>query len=71
MFIPISFNCQIEEGLLQEQEYFVSAFMQRAQFFKALSSSQELVNLSSKLPGEVEQDYLQFTDVEAKHRWIK
>ena len=71
MFIPISFNCQIEEGLLQEQEYFVSAFMQRAQFFKALSSSQELVNLSSKLPGEVEQDYLQFSDVEAKHRWIK
>lgn len=44
--------------------------MQRAQFVKVLSSSQELTNLSSRLPGEVE-DYLQFIVVEAKHRWIK
>lgn len=71
MFKPISFSCQIEEGLLQELKFFVSACMQRAQFVKVLSSSQELTNLSSKLPGEVEKDYLQFTDVEAKHRRIK
>lgn len=71
MFKPISFSCQIEEGLLQELKFFVSACMQRAQFVKVLSSSQELMNLSSKLPGEVEKDYLQFTDVEAKHRRIK
>lgn len=71
MFKPVSFSCQIEEGLLQEQNFFVSACMQRAQFVKVLSSSQELTNLSSKLPGEVGKDYLQFTDVEAKHRWIK
>lgn len=45
--------------------------MQRAQFVKVLSSSQELTNLSSRLPGEVEKDYLQFIVVEAKHRWIK
>lgn len=71
MFKPISFSCQIEEGLLQEKKFFVSARMQRAQFVKVLSSSQELMNLSSKLPGEVEKDYLQFTDVEAKHRRLK
>lgn len=45
--------------------------MQRAQFVKVLSSSQELTNLSSRLPGEVEKDYLQFIVVEAKHRRIK
>lgn len=45
--------------------------MHRAQFVKELSNSQELVNLSSKLPGEAERDYLHFTDVEAKHRRIK
>lgn len=45
--------------------------MHRAQFVKALSNSQELTNLSSKLPGEEEKDYLHFTDVEAKDRCIK
>lgn len=45
--------------------------MLKAQFVKVLSGSQELMNLSSKLPGEVEKDYLHFTDVEAKHRRIK
>lgn len=71
MFKPTSFSCQIEEGLLQEQKFFVSACMQRAQFVKVLSSSQELTNLSSRLPGEVEKDYLQFIVVEVKHRRIK
>lgn len=45
--------------------------MHRAQFVKALSNSQELMNLSSKLPGEEEKDYLHFTDVETRDRWIK
>lgn len=44
--------------------------MQRAQFVKELSSSQELTNLSFRLPGEV-KDYLQFIVVEVKHRRIK
>lgn len=71
MLKPISFSCRTEEGLLREEKFFVSACMQRAQFVNVLSSSQELTHLSSKLPGEVEKDYLQFTDVEAKHRRIK
>lgn len=71
MFKPTSFSCQIEEELLQELRFFVSACMQRAQFVKVLSSSQELTNLSSRLPGEVQKDYLQFIVVGAKHRRIK